>query len=419
MTAHQLTPFGRYHLLDRINVGGMAEVFRAKSFGVEGFEKLLAVKRIMPDIGREADFARMFIDEAKIGAQLTHANIAQVFDLGAVDGLLFIAMEYIHGKDLRAILERLRNAGERIPQGVACAIISQACDALAFAHKKRAEDGTPLGIVHRDVSPQNLLISYEGDLKVIDFGIARAAKRDVRTQTGVMKGKFGYMSPEQVRGKGVDARSDQFSLGIVFYELLTGERLFVGENELSTLEKIRDAVVVPPTEVYPGTALELERIVLKMLAASPEERYETLLHVKDDIQTYLLLNDCNVVRQDVAVLVGRLFAPEIEKETAELEEWNQIAPPGKNGGSATNPSARNKDATNPLRGSGDWAAIRSPDETTKSQRRPALGGTALANAPKDGVTVATPPFRWYLWLLAGLLLAGIGAAAVLLLKHFA
>lgn len=394
----------------------MAEVFRAKAFGVEGFEKLLAVKRIMPDIGKEVDFARMFIDEAKIGAQLTHANICQVFDLGAVDGLLFIAMEYVHGKDLRAILERIRNAGERMPQGVACAIVSQACDALAFAHKKRADDGTPLGIVHRDVSPQNLLISYEGDLKVIDFGIARAAKRDVRTQTGVMKGKFGYMSPEQVRGKMIDARSDQFSLGIVFYELLTGERLFVGENELSTLEKIRDAVVVPPTHVYPGTAPELERIVLKMLAANPDDRYESLLHVKDDVQTYLLLNDCNVVRQDVAVLVGRLFAAEIEAETAELERWNQIPPPSKNGGSSSKASSSEKDKTNPLGRSADFAALRSPDEKTKSQRVPALSDAPSTQLTDDGLP---RPFRWYLWILAGLLLAGLGAAAVFAIKHFA
>ncbi|HEU5060606.1 MAG TPA: serine/threonine-protein kinase, partial [Kofleriaceae bacterium] len=226
----QPVPFGKYLLLDRISVGGMAEVFKAKSYGVEGFEKVIAIKRILPSMGEDKDFIKMFIDEAKIAGQLSHANICQIFELGKHQGAHFIAMEYIWGKDLLQIQHRLRKGGQIMPVAMACYIVSKVCEGLDYAHRKRDAMGRHLEIVHRDCSPQNVLISYEGEVKLIDFGIARAASRSSRTNAGVLKGKFGYMSPEQVRGLPLDHRSDLFAVGTVFYESLTGERLFQGES---------------------------------------------------------------------------------------------------------------------------------------------------------------------------------------------
>ncbi|HEY2903479.1 MAG TPA: serine/threonine-protein kinase, partial [Polyangia bacterium] len=193
-------PFGKYYLLERINVGGMAEVFKAKAFGVEGFERMLAVKRILPNIAEDEEFITMFIDEAKIAVQLQHANIAQIFDLGKVDESYFIALEYVNGRDLRAIFDRARAKGEVTPIRQACYVVMQVCEGLDYAHNKRDGQGRELHLVHRDISPQNVLVGYEGEIKLIDFGIAKAAGKASKTQAGILKGKFGYMSPEQVRG---------------------------------------------------------------------------------------------------------------------------------------------------------------------------------------------------------------------------
>ena len=248
----QAIPFGKYLLLDRISVGGMAEVFKAKSYGVEGFEKIIAIKRILPTMGEDRDFIKMFIDEAKIAGQLAHANICQIFELGRIDGSHFIAMEYIWGKDLLQIQNRLRKIKQQMP--VADGVLHRSrrcCEGLDYAHRKRDPLGRPLEIVHRDCSPQNVLVSYEGEVKVIDFGIAKATSRNSRTQAGVLKGKFGYMSPEQVRGLPLDRRSDIFALGTMLYECLTGERLFQGETDFSTLEKVRNVDMPPPRASQP------------------------------------------------------------------------------------------------------------------------------------------------------------------------
>ena len=228
----QPVPFGKYYLLERINVGGMAEVFKAKAFGVEGFERLVAVKRILPNIAEDEEFITMFIDEAKIAVQLQHANIAQIFDLGKVEDSYFIALEYVYGKDLRAIFDHLRKVSDRMPTAQVCYVMMQVCEGLDYAHNKRDAQGRDLNLVHRDVSPQNVLVGYEGEIKLVDFGIAKAAGKASKTQAGILKGKFGYMSPEQVRGLPVDRRSDVFAVGICLYELLTGERLFVGRERL-------------------------------------------------------------------------------------------------------------------------------------------------------------------------------------------
>ncbi|MCG5054281.1 MAG: protein kinase [Myxococcales bacterium] len=320
-------PFGKYYLLERINVGGMAEVFKAKAFGVEGFERLIAVKRILPNIAEDEEFITMFIDEAKIAGQLQHANVAQIFDLGKVDDSYFIAMEYVHGKDLRAIFDQLRKLDMTMPIPQLCYTLMQVCEGLDFAHNKKDTSGRALNLVHRDVSPQNILIGYEGEVKLVDFGIAKAAGKASKTQAGILKGKFGYMSPEQVRGLPVDRRSDIFSVGICLYEMLTGERLFVGESDFSTLEKVRNVEIVPPTRFNKKIPAELERIVLKALAKEPEDRYQNAIDLHDDLQAFLYSVGELCSRKDLAGWMKRSFATEIEEDHAKLEQYRQLSQP--------------------------------------------------------------------------------------------
>ncbi|MEK6606260.1 MAG: PEGA domain-containing protein [Myxococcota bacterium] len=321
-------PFGKYVLLDRINVGGMAEVFKAKAFGVEGFERLVAVKRILPNIAEDEDFITMFIDEAKIAVQLQHANVAQIFDLGKVEDSYFIALEYVSGKDLRAIFDRCRaQLGTPMPVAQACFVIMKVCEGLDYAHHKRDAAGKELGLVHRDVSPQNVLVAYEGEVKLIDFGIAKAASKSSNTQAGILKGKFGYMSPEQVRGLGLDRRSDIFSVGIILYELLTGERLFLGESDFSTLEKVRNVEILPPSTYNRKIPEELERIVFKVLSKDVEDRYANAIDLHDELQAFLYSSGEFYSRKDLSAWMKKFFAKEIDEETRQLEEYKHIQSP--------------------------------------------------------------------------------------------
>ncbi len=320
-------PFGKYYLLERINVGGMAEVFKAKSFGVEGFERIVAVKRILPSIAEDQEFITMFIDEAKVAVQLTHANIAQIFDLGKVGDAYFIAMEYVHGRDVRAIFDRARKIEQPIPVPMACYNIMKVCEGLDYAHNKKDAAGRDLNLVHRDVSPQNILISYDGEVKVIDFGIAKAATRSAKTQAGILKGKFGYMSPEQVRGLPLDRRSDIFSIGICLYELLTVERLFQGESDFSTLEKVRNVEIMPPSTYNPKIPDELEQIVLKALSKEVEDRYQTAMDLHDDLQSFMYTSGNFFARKDLAAYIKGTFPEDDTTDPSATESKGEPAKP--------------------------------------------------------------------------------------------
>ncbi len=317
-------PFGKYYLLERINVGGMAEVYKAKAFGVEGFERLLAVKKILSSIAEDEAFINMFIDEAKIAGQLNHPNIAQIFDLGKVDGSYFIALEYIGGKDLKTIFERARRLGEKVSIPRVCYFIMKVCEGLGHAHAKKGPDGNDLNIVHRDVSPQNVLISYEGEVKIIDFGIAKAQGKTSQTQVGILKGKFSYMSPEQVRGLHIDHRSDIFSLGIVLYELLTLERLFLGESDFDTLEKIRKVEMSPPSLYNPHIPKELEDIVLKALARSPDDRYSDSGEFAEALERFMRSQGYYFTNKDLAAYMKESFSADIEFENKKLEYYKSL-----------------------------------------------------------------------------------------------
>lgn len=322
---HRPVPFGKYILLERISVGGMAEVFKAKTFGVEGFTRAVAIKRILPHLAEDPRFVEMFINEAKVAVQLNHANIAQVYELGRCDDDHYIAMEYISGKDLLSLAQYVKRSGDRLPFHLAAYIGSRVAEGLGYAHRKTGPDGRPLGIVHRDISPQNVLIAYEGAVKLIDFGIAKAAIHSShQTQAGVLKGKFGYMSPEQIGGKPIDQRSDIFALGTVLHEMLTGERLFAGENDFLTLEKVRAAKVDAPSRVNPEVPPPLDNIVMRALAREPGDRYQTASQFADDLARFLHMSGAGLSAKALKDWMRTRFAGEIANEEAKDEHFARL-----------------------------------------------------------------------------------------------
>ena len=302
--------FGQYTLLERIAVGGMAEVWKARMRGVEGFQKTVAIKRILPHMTDNAEFVGMFIDEAKLAAQLTHPNIVHIYDLGKMGRDYYIAMEYVDGKDLRSLLNAARRKGIGVPLGLALLIAARVASALDYAHRKRDFEDRELGLVHRDVSPQNVLLTYEGDVKLCDFGIAKAVSKVGQTQMGALKGKLQYMSPEQAWGRPVDARSDLFSLGAVLFEMVTGERLFTGESEISVLEAVRQGLTRTPRQVDPAVPREVDEIVARALAIEPKDRFQSAGEMKQRLEAALAALSPATGQTDLALFIQRSLEPE-------------------------------------------------------------------------------------------------------------
>jgi eukaryotic-like serine/threonine-protein kinase len=310
--------FGRYRLLERLGQGGMAEVFKAKSYGVEGFEKILVIKRILPELARSPDFVEMFIHEAKLAVRLSHANVVQVFDLGKAPSgpegaeggspvdAYYIAMEYVHGLDLASALARSRRQGVALPIQMGVYVASEVAKGLDHAHRRRDENMRPLGVVHRDVSPQNVLLSFEGEVKVTDFGIAKARGAvEKSTREGSLQGKFGYMSPEQARGEKVDARSDLFSLGTVLYECVTGVNPFSAPTTFETLRRVQ-ACEYPPVELLRRDAPpELVAILKTAMAASPADRYPGAGRMYEALLAFLYAQGSRYGAHDLAELLGK------------------------------------------------------------------------------------------------------------------
>ncbi|MGE5276911.1 MAG: TonB family protein [Acidobacteriota bacterium] len=319
--------FGQYQILERIASGGMAELYRARRSGVEGFQKIVAIKKILPHLADNEAFITMFADEAKLAAQLNHPNIVHIYDLGKIDGGgYFIAMEHVEGRDLRAILESARELGMSLPVPLAVYVASKVASALDYAHRRRDADGRDLHIVHRDVSPQNILISYEGDIKLCDFGIAKAASKVSQTESGALKGKIQYMSPEQAWGKPIDRRSDLFSLGTVLYELLTEQKLFRGDSDLTVLEKVRAAVAARPSEVNPDVPKPLDAVVLRALAREPDDRYANASDMLRDLESILYSYTPAPGSADLAIFLHRLQAEEAAVAEAKAREAARAVP---------------------------------------------------------------------------------------------
>jgi serine/threonine protein kinase len=322
----QPVPFGKYILLERISVGGMAEVFKAKSFGVKGFAKIIAIKKILPQLAEDVHFVDMFVNEAKTSVQLTHANICQIFDLGREGNDHYIAMEYIGGKDLLSLHNYFRRTRVRMPVHLVAYIAARMCEGLDYAHRRKGQDGEPLGIVHRDVSPQNVIVSYDGGVKIIDFGIAKARTRNYQeTQAGVLKGKFGYMSPEQIEGaREIDHRSDIFAIGTVVHELLTGKRLFLGDSDFATLEMVRNAEVPAASLINPEVPPELDNILFRALTRNPDDRYAWASDMADDLNELGHAMGRAFNAQALGEWMVEHFAADIAKEKARHEIYAEI-----------------------------------------------------------------------------------------------
>ncbi len=303
----------------------MAEIFRAKTSGAARFEKIIAIKRIHPNMSDDKDFIKMFIDEAKISGQLNHPNIAGIYELGRIEGHHFIAMEFIWGKDLLQILSKFKKQRAYMNPFQAAYIISKICEGLDYAHKKKDATGQSIGIIHRDVSPQNILISYEGDIKIIDFGIAKARDRSSHTAAGVLKGKFGYMSPEQIRGLPIDHRSDIFAIGTLLYEMLTSRPLFTGESDLTVLEKVRNVDIPRPRDVNKEIPAEMERIILKALTRQVEDRYQHASEMQEDLERYIYTAQPVYTGKRLGAWMQKVFQMERDREKAILDEMLAVA----------------------------------------------------------------------------------------------
>ena len=319
--------FGKYTLIRKLATGGMAELFLAIQKSVAGFEKLLVIKRILPSMNQDRAFIEMLLHEARIAATLSHPNIVQIFDVGQYDAQYFIAMEHVHGEDLRSIVRQMKKKGVlEFPLEHALAIVLGMCAGLSYAHEKHELDGSELNIVHRDISPQNVVVTFTGDVKIVDFGIAKSDTRiGEQTKSGKLKGKVPYMSPEQARGENIDARSDVFSTGVMLFELTTGKRLFKGASEYETLRLICERDYPRPSDVRPDYPMDLEPIVMKALAKDVADRYQSAREMQADIEGFVRRHQIAVSHIALNQFMQSLFEDKLAMQKEALLQGKQLA----------------------------------------------------------------------------------------------
>ena len=293
----------RYRVIERLASGGMAEVFVAESASIEGFKKKVAIKRVLPHLSEKTRFIAMFLDEARLSAHLSHSNVVQVFDIGVGDNSYFIVMEYVEGADLKACIQHLSESSRSFPIEVAVYIALKICEGLAYAHEQVAEDGQPLNAVHRDMSPPNVLISKHGEVKIVDFGLAKASTQLEKSEAGIIKGKFAYLAPEAAHGKDVDPRADIFAVGIILWEMLSGRRLFRGKSDYETVKLVQKADVPAISTINPLADSSLDSILARALALELEDRYASARSFGRDLTRYLYKLGRPVSAFDVAELV--------------------------------------------------------------------------------------------------------------------
>ena len=411
-----LEQFGNYNLLEKVAVGGMAELFKARQRGPHDFEKIVAIKRILPHLSDNDEFVRMFIDEAKLAAQLNHPNIVQIFDLGKASGSYYIAMEFVDGRDLRNLLRKVREYKLPMPEVLAASVIMKMASALDYAHRKRAIDDKELKLVHRDISPQNILISYEGAVKLVDFGIAKAATKSTQTHAGALKGKLLYMSPEQALGQPLDGRSDIYSLGLVLAELLTGERCFQADSELGVLEKVRLGKVMEIRAVNPGISVEMGTILDKILVKDVDRRYASARLLERDLKALLAKQRYEPTEHDLAEYVNTLlkgtreeaesllasrFGPLPEPQPLPVSEPSQPAPATAGAGAP---------------GNDEQLTLAGLPRAAELTRAPAPVVPALSATSRPAVRPAQGTGRGWLWSALGILVL-LAGGAYWLLRH--
>jgi serine/threonine-protein kinase len=320
--------FGKYTLMRKLAQGGMAELFLALQKSMAGFEKLIVIKRILPSMNQDQAFIDMLLHEARIAATLSHPNIVQIFDVGQCEGLYFIAMEHVHGEDIRSIVRQMKKKGvSEFPLEHALQIILGMCAGLAYAHGRTDLDGSNLNIVHRDISPQNVVVTFSGDVKIVDFGIAKSDNKgqSSETRSGKLKGKVPYMSPEQARGEDIDSRSDIFATGVMLFELTTGKRLFKGQSEFETLKLICEREYPTPSQVRPGYPPELERIVMKALAKERGDRYQTAREMQGDLEAFVRKEQIAVSTIALQQFMQTLFDDMLAAQKEALLQGKQLA----------------------------------------------------------------------------------------------
>lgn len=328
MAQENFERFGNYILLERLASGGMAEIHLSKKLAAEGLQKFVAVKRILSQHSASEDFIRMFKDEAKIAVNLSHSNVVSIYDFGVENNQLYLVMEYLEGKNLRQILNRLKQLNKRFSVSHIAYIIKLIAAGLDHAHRLiDATTGERLNIIHRDMSPQNVMISFEGEVKIIDFGIAKSTSQEEVTRVGTLKGKFGYMSPEQVDGLEVDARTDIFAVGIMLWEMLSEQRLFLTNNEMTTLRKIRDCKIPSLREMDPNIPIELEKIVNKSLARNKAQRYQTAAEIQKDLQSFLNRYNPDFSSQDFSEFIKEVYSEEIVEARKRQVVYSRVAIP--------------------------------------------------------------------------------------------
>jgi eukaryotic-like serine/threonine-protein kinase len=301
--------YGKYFLLKKLAAGGMGEIFLAKQQGPAGFEKILVVKKVLAHLTENKEFVELFLAEARLAARMNHRNIVQVFELGGHQGSYFIAMEYVAGRTLRELIDANVRRKEKLPGEICRSIAEQICDGASYAHNLTDVSGRALNIIHRDLNPQNVLITYTGDVKIIDFGIAKSDISTVKTEAGMIKGKFVYMSPEQSLAKKLDKRSDIFAIGIALYEILTGVNPFHKANIVSTLEAVQRYDPPPPSQ-YDRAHAPFDAIVAKVLAKDRDRRYADAAEMQDDLRRIVLPRSSERLGQ----LMARLFRQQLDAE---------------------------------------------------------------------------------------------------------
>jgi serine/threonine-protein kinase len=318
------SPQQRYRVLERIAAGGMAEVFRAESAGLEGFKKIVAIKRVLPHLSEKKQFIGMFLDEARLSASLSHSNCVQVFDIGVGDNTYFIVMEYVDGADLKTIVEYQKQQNTRLPIEASCFVCLKICEGLSYAHEMVDSKGRKLHIVHRDVSPPNVLITRFGEVKVVDFGLAKANSQLERSEPGIIKGKFSYLSPEAAHGEEVDARADVFAVGVMLWELLAGRRLFLGDTDLQTVRMVQAAQVPSIRQIDPNVPEPLERILAKALAADRTKRYQTAAAFGRDLNAIMFSLGRAVSSFDISRFVIDAMAQRAQKRAQGTDKRSLI-----------------------------------------------------------------------------------------------
>jgi serine/threonine-protein kinase len=395
---------GKYQLLRKLASGGMAEVYLAKAAGPQGFEKTLVVKRVLPHLAEDPAFVEMFFSEARLAALLNHPNVVQIFDFGEANGEYFLAMEYIDGPNLRTLCKRAHAAGTLLPVHLCAKLLSFACEGLSYAHEfEDPGTGEPLRLVHRDISPDNILVSSHGTVKVVDFGIAKAANQMHRTRSGIVKGKVAYMPPEQLQNKPLDARTDIFALGVVLYELLSGQKPFDAESEVGMMQAILNEPSVPITVRRADVPEPVCHILERALAKDRDARYGSCRELQADLERYLYTAGEPVGARHIAQLVAQLIPP----QDAARKALSQTRPPGSGASAQATPSAPSRTPSLP-----QTTAQLQDDAAAPTQRTPAAGGPVPAQQLAPPPPVARRGTKRWLLAATGLLATAVLSAFV-------